>query len=130
MFNDQRGPIEHYSWGKFIILGEEHSQSAESQKGKGKDIILIGKKVRAWKKRKGHELNQAMVEKILNADVEILVIGNGADGALSVSEEMVNYLMDHGIKKVIVMKTPEACREYNRLFHNGEKAALLAHGTC
>ena len=130
MFNDPGGPIEHYSWGKFVIAGEEHSGNGEERKGAGKDILLIGKKVRRWKERKGHVLDRSMVQRVLGKEVEILVIGTGADGALSVPGEVVEHLRDKGIKRVLVERTPEACKQYNRLYHDGEKVALLAHGTC
>ena len=42
MFNDSKGAIEHFSWGKFVINGEEHGKTNEGKKGKGKDICLIG----------------------------------------------------------------------------------------
>jgi len=130
MFDDSKGPIEHYSWGKFVILGKEHAGKGEARQGEGKDIKLIGKKVKRWKERKGHVLDRLMVKDILDEDINILVIGNGAEGALSVPDEIVNYLLENGIKKVIVEKTPEACKKYNKLYHDGKKVALLAHGTC
>lgn len=130
MFDDPKGPIEHYSWGKFIILGEEHSEDGSSRKGKGKDIKLVGKKVKKWKERKGHNLNQSMVKTVLDEKISVLVIGNGAEGAITVSEDVISFLHENGIKKVIIKKTPEACREYNKRYHDGERVALLAHGTC
>ncbi len=130
MFNDPKGPVEHYSWGKFIIRGEEHSLEGDVRKGKGKDIRLVGEEVKRWKDRKGHMLNQSMVEKAIDKDIDIVVIGNGADGALIVPEDVVSYLLENGIKEVIVEKTPEACKIYNGLFHDGKKVALFAHGTC
>lgn len=130
MFDDPKGPIEHYSWGKFIIFGKEHSEDGSTRKGKGKDIKLVGKKVKKWKERKGHTLDQSMVKSILDEDIRILVIGNGAEGAISVSEEVIIFLHENGIERVIVEKTAEACREYNKLYHAGKKVALLAHGTC
>ncbi|NDL68408.1 MTH938/NDUFAF3 family protein [Anaerotalea alkaliphila] len=130
MFDDPKGPIEHYSWAKFVVLGEEHSEEGHSRKGEGKDIRLVGKKVKKWKERQGHTLDKSMVKRMLEEDVRILVIGNGANGALVVPDEVVDFLLEHGMKKVIVEKTPEACRQYNRLYHEGKKVGLLAHGTC
>lgn len=41
MFDDPDGPIEHFSWGKYIIRGIEHSQSDDDQtRGAGKDICV------------------------------------------------------------------------------------------
>lgn len=30
MFNDKEGPIEHFSWGKFIVSGETHADDGFS----------------------------------------------------------------------------------------------------
>ncbi len=128
--NDTRGPIEHFSWAKFIVLGEEHSQDSDVRIGKGKDIMIVGKKVRRWKERRGHLMDKSMVKRILEEDVDILVIGNGVNGALTVPDEVVEFLKDKGIGKVIVEETPKACKSYNKYYHKGEKVALLAHGTC
>jgi len=130
VFDDPKGPVEHFSWGKFVLLGEEHSGSGDSRKGKGKDIKVIGKKVKKWKERKGHTLDSSMVDTVIGKGVKVVVIGNGVDGALSVPGNVVNHLLENGIEKVIVKKTPEACKEYNKLYHDGEKVALFAHGTC
>lgn len=36
MFNDPRGPIEHFSWGKHMIRGQEHGKTSEGKKVKEK----------------------------------------------------------------------------------------------
>ena len=130
MFRDPKGPIESFTFGEFVILGEEHSGSGDSRIGKGKDIRMIGKKVERWKEREGHVLDRSMVEGVLDRDVRLVVIGNGEDGRLFVPDEIVKFLLKNGIEKVIVLRTPDACKEYNRLYREGEKVALLAHGTC
>lgn len=130
MFTDPEGPIEAFSFGKFVILGEEHAGSGDERVGKGKDIRMIGKKVERWKEREGHVLDRSMVDGVLDRNVRVVVIGNGESGMLAVPEEVVRFLRKNGIDRVIVLRTPEACREYNRLYREGEKVALLAHGTC
>lgn len=130
MFNDPKGPIEHYSWSKFVILGEEHSEDGFSWIGKGKDIRIVDGKVKRWKARKGHVLDSSMVEKVIGKSIKVLVIGNGADGALKVPEDVVDYLLENGFERVIIEKTPEACRIFNELYQSGENVAFLAHGTC
>lgn len=130
MFDDPKGPIQHYSWSEFIIMGEEHSQNGDRRLGKGKDIFLNGTKVRRWKERKGHLLDQDMVQRAVDQNIEFLIIGNGANGALMVPDKVIDYLKTSGIKKIVVEKTPEACRLYNKLFHEGKHVALFAHGTC
>ena len=130
MFDDKNGPIEHFSWGKFIISGKEHSGQGELRIGKGKDLILVEKKVKRWKSRKGHLLDKSMVEEVLDYKVDIVVIGNGVVGALKVPNKVVDYLIKKGVSKVIIEKTPKACKMYNSLVHSGKKVALMVHGTC
>lgn len=130
MYDNSSGPIEHFSWGKFIISGTEHSEKGTDRTGKGKDILLVGKKVYRWKERKGHSLSVDMVKSVLDKDIRILIIGNGVEGALYVPDEVVEFLLKSGIKKVIVEKTPKACEEYNNLYSKNKNVALLAHGTC
>lgn len=126
MFDDPRGPIEHFSWGAFIIDGEEHSSAA----GVGKDIRLVGKDVSAWDERKGHKLKKSMITGVYGRDVEILVIGIGVYGAIECPEKVKTAIREHGISELILQSTPEACATYNELFHQRKKVALLAHGTC
>jgi hypothetical protein len=130
MYNDVKGPIEHFSWGKFIVCGKEHSKIANEKTGFGKDIRLIGKEVSKWKEREGHSLNSKMITGIFNKGIEILIIGIGVNGLIECPENVREYIKSNGIKNIIIEKTPEACRIYNEFFNNGEKVALLAHGTC
>ena len=51
MFDDLKGPIEHFSWGKYIICGIEHSASEKGRVGVGKDIRLINQEVTEWRER-------------------------------------------------------------------------------
>jgi hypothetical protein len=130
MFDDPRGPIEHFSWGKFIVSGKEHSGKGPDKIGKGKDLIVVGDEVKRWKNRKGHLLDKSMVEEILDYKVDILVIGNGVEGALEVPDKVISYLTKNGVSKVIVKKTPEACNMFNSFVHEGKKVGLMVHGTC
>ncbi|MBI5092479.1 MAG: hypothetical protein HZB26_08545 [Candidatus Hydrogenedentes bacterium] len=61
LFHDAAGPIEQFSWGRFIICGEEQSQSETGRIGAGKDIRVIGKEVTRWKEREGHRLKKRMI---------------------------------------------------------------------
>lgn len=127
MFEDARGPIEAFSWGRFTINGEIHSEAGE---GVGKDICIIDGQVSAWAARKGHRLKPKMVACILDRQIDTLVIGNGVNGAIKVSKKTKKTIEGHGIQTLIIKKTPEACQVYNALTRQGKKVALLAHGTC
>ena len=127
MFEDLAGPIERYEWGRFQINGKVHSEDGE---GVGKDIFMVENVVSDWEERKGHRVKRSMVRRALNAEVQILVIGNGANGALVGQKKTRQAIADAGIERLIIKKTPEACAEYNQLVREGKRVALLAHGTC
>ncbi len=130
MFNDPKGPIEHFSWAKFIVTGMEHSKSIDGKIGKGKDIRLVGGKVSKWKEREGHLLSKEMITGVFDEGVEVLIIGAGVDDRIECPDEVRRYIHSRGISNLEVVNTPSACMLYNRLFHQGTKVAMLAHGTC
>ena len=126
MFDDPRGPIEHFSWGTFVIGGEEHSETT----GVGKDIRLVGEEVSAWRERKGHGLKRSMITGVYGREVDVLVIGIGVYGAIKCPDKVREAVREQGISELVVEPTPEACARYNALFREGRRVALLAHGTC
>jgi hypothetical protein len=130
MFNDPKGPIEHFSWAKFVISGNVHSRSFDGKVGKGKDIRLLGSKVSRWKERKGHLLTKEMITGVFDENVEVLIIGAGVDGRIECPDEVKKYIYSRGISNLEIINTPSACMLYNRLFHQGASVAMLAHGTC
>jgi hypothetical protein len=130
VFRDESGPIQAFSWGRFVVSGQEHAKVGGAKVGKGKDIFLVGRKVRKWKEREGHTLTRAMVERALGRGVEVLVIGNGVYGRVQVGPEVIAHLEAGGISEVHVLGTPDACKLYNELHRAGRRVALLAHGTC
>jgi len=127
--NDPRGPIEHFTWGKYIISGVEHSDNGEKI-GFGKDIRLIGTEVTEWVERKGHLLTINMITGVYDQNLDILIIGNGVDGVLVCPDEVIRQIDPNEIRQVIILRTPEACEKYNDLLNQGSRVALLAHGTC
>jgi hypothetical protein len=124
------GPIEFYKFGLFIVNGKEHSETKDGIQGKGKDIRIIGKDVSEWKEREGHRLKSGMITGVYDNDIDILVIGAGSEKALKCPIKVKKYIKKHGIRQVIVKRTPKACKIYNRLYHKGKKVAMLVHGTC
>lgn len=127
MFTDSRGPIESFDWGCYQINGVVHSMDGE---GVGKDICILHGEVSAWRERKGHTLKPEMVERVMNAGVATLVIGNGVNGALKVPRRTCRSIRAAGIETLIVLDTTKACAAYNELVRKGDQVALLAHGTC
>jgi len=116
---EPQGPVESFEWGRYVVSGREF----------GKDIRIVGNRASKWKERKGHRLDAGMITGI-GDDVDVLIIGNGVEGALECPADLREALLDRGIREVLVLTTPEACREYNRLHNAGRRVAMLAHGTC
>lgn len=130
LFEDAAGPIERFSWGRFVVGGEAHSKGPEGRVGAGKDIRLIGATVTPWKERKGHRLKRSMITGVYDQGLDVLVIGSGVHGLVEVPEKVRKAVADHGIAELIVEPTVEACGAYNRLHRQGKRVGLLAHGTC
>ncbi len=127
MFEDNKGPIEAFEWGRFTINGSTHSMEGE---GVGKDICIVNGEVRAWSARKGHTVKPHMLLPVLGEGVQVLVIGNGVYGKLKITQAGRKAIREGGIEELIVEKTPDACGVYNRLVHEGRRVAFLAYGTC
>ena len=125
MFADPKGPITNFEWATFTVNGQVHSPEA----GVGKDIFLSPEGVSAWHERKGHKLKRSMVKRALGLKPEVLIIGNGVEGALEIGKKARKEIEDAGVK-LVVLRTPEACRVYNQLYRLGKHVILLAHGTC
>ncbi|MFO8051031.1 MAG: Mth938-like domain-containing protein [Thermoplasmatota archaeon] len=126
MFKDPKGPIESFSWARFVVHGEEHSRT----KGVGKDVLIRGSDVKEWKDMGGHQLTPHSLDCLKGYDIDVLVIGDGVHGAVVVSDDVKEEARSMGIKELIVEHTPKACGTYNGSIREGKKALLLAHGTC
>jgi len=125
MFTDPKGPITRFEWARFSIHGAVHS----AEEGVGKDIFLSSEGISAWHERRGHKLKPGMLARALELKPEVLLIGTGVEGALEIGKKARNAASSAGVQ-MVAMRTPQACQEYNRLFHLGKKVVLLAHGTC
>jgi len=129
-YSNQQGPIEQVAWGLFVIVGKEHGYSGGRQMGAGTDIRVIGEEVTAWKEREGHILTMEMITGVFDKEIDVLIIGTGILGSVECPGQVEEGIRRRGIEKVVLEKTPEACRMYNELFRLGRRVALLAHGTC
>ncbi|OIP23250.1 hypothetical protein AUK22_09900 [bacterium CG2_30_54_10] len=129
MFADKEGPIESFTWGKFIIFGKQHS-GGNPQVGAGKDIRIIGTEVTPWTDRSGHLLSRRMITGVFDRGIEVLILGLGANRAVECPRSVVEEIRQSGIPELILLDTPAACRRFNELYREGKRVAFLAHGTC
>jgi len=107
--------IERYSFGSFIIDGKEYRS----------DIKLVGNEIRLWH---NHSLSLEDVKDVVASTPSLIIIGTGSVGVVNVSEEIVDFIKSKRIKLVIA-KTAQACKLYNKLSKKENVAAIL-HSTC
>jgi hypothetical protein len=110
--------IEGYRFGRIVVDGEEHSRDL---------IILPGRVVGNWWRRKGHALVLYDLEEVLEELPERLVVGTGASGQMRLDPGTLETLRSRGID-VEVASTPDAVR----LFAEADPATTAAalHLTC
>ncbi|RLI22559.1 hypothetical protein DRO54_00805 [Candidatus Bathyarchaeota archaeon] len=112
--------IESYGFGRIVINGKSYSS----------DIIIVGEKVKAdWWRKEGHRLHIEDLKEIVNKDIDFLVVGTGYFGLMKVPDEVKRFLAEKGIE-VIVQKTAEACKTFNKLMNSKKKVAAALHLTC
>ncbi|MGQ9631168.1 MAG: Mth938-like domain-containing protein [bacterium] len=120
--------IEGTSFGSITINGETFNHDV---------IIRSGGKVKKRKKKlskkiygTSHRVSLDEVEYIVGEDrPEILVVGSGQTGLLSLTEEAKRYLGERGID-FIELPTHEAIEKFNSLRKSGKTIAALIHVTC
>jgi hypothetical protein len=79
------------------------------------DVIITPERVLdSWWRQEGHRLAVVDLPDIVAARPDVLVIGTGYLGRMSVSDKARQYLRAHGIE-VREARTREAVQEFNRL---------------
>ncbi len=111
--------IESYDFGRIIIDGKRYSR----------DLIVFPDSVKAgWWRKEGHRLHIADLKEALEAKPEVLVVGAGYYGEMTVPPETRKHVESEGIE-LIIQKTAEACRTFNHLTES-RKAVAVLHLTC
>lgn len=111
--------IDSYAFGKITIDGEVYDR----------DVIVRPDGVTAgWWRKEGHSLCPEDLNSVIDLAPEVIVIGRGAHGLLTVPEETREQLAAKGIE-LVELPTAEACERYNLLAGKRKVVAGL-HLTC
>ena len=111
--------VESYSFGKMVVDGERHTN----------DLILLPDRVIPnWWRDQGHRLSAGDLERVFEAQPEVLVAGTGASGVMEVPRETRDAVEAAGIE-LQVAQTGEAWRMYNDLQDERPTAGAF-HLTC
>jgi hypothetical protein len=111
--------IESFSFGNITIEGKNYTT----------DVIVYPDRVDSnWVREEEHRPQISEFANIVKTEPEILIIGTGYAGVLSVPDQIRNYLTSKGIE-VRVEKTKQAIEMFNVLRHK-EKVVAVLHITC
>jgi hypothetical protein len=111
--------IDHYSFGRIIIDGKTYAS----------DVIIYPDRVDAsWWRKEGHYLQKSDLAGIIAANPDLLIVGTGAHGVMTVPESTVTFLESHNIS-VLIEKTEKAVTYFNTQ-SQGKKVVAALHLTC
>ena len=111
--------IDSYKFGEIVIDGVKRSSDV---------IIHPGRVQENWRRKEGHCLRADDLASVFEEKPDILVIGTGYSGMMSVPGETKDLVLSKGIK-LIVLRTKEAVAEFNRLSGGGRVCGAF-HLTC
>jgi len=112
--------ITHYEFGRISIDGKDYNS----------DVIISTHGVQdKWWRREGHNLAVDDLDAVLQDKPEVIVIGSGYYGRMSVPDTTRDYLMDMGIR-VEVATTSEAVAKFNELQNDCARIVAALHLTC
>jgi len=111
--------IEHYSFGKIIIDRKTYTSDV---------VIYPGRVDSSWWRERGHYLQVNDLTTALDAQPEVLIIGTGYFGRMTVPKETLSHLESKGIE-VHVEHTKKAVELFNT-FQNDKGVIAALHLTC
>lgn len=111
--------IGHYSFGKIVIDGTTYTS----------DVILYpGRVDGSWWRKEGHYLQPVDLKEVLEARPDMLIVGTGFSGVMTVAEETIRLVKSRGIE-LRVERTEKAVELYNSIGKDRTVIAAL-HLTC
>jgi hypothetical protein len=111
--------IEAYRFGSIVVDGQTYERDL---------IILPDRVVSNWWRERSHKLKASDLDAILRAQPEVLVVGQGAYGRMSVSGKAARALKEAGIE-LVAEPTKRAVETYNHC-RKQRRAAAALHLTC
>jgi hypothetical protein len=116
----ERPRIGAYSFGRVEIDGRVYTSDV---------VILPTRVIGDWWRDEGHALTPGDLTDVLDALPDLLIIGQGAQGLMKVTDEALACLSEAGIK-TICMPTARAVAIFNERSSQGDNVAAALHLTC
>ncbi len=112
--------IDAYDFGRISVGGTTYVT----------DVIVTPDGVRdGWRRRQGHQLHIEDLNSVLASSPEVLVVGTGCYGRMTVPEETRCYLKSKEVQ-LIAIPTSQAVDEFNRLQRDYAAVVAALHVTC
>lgn len=112
--------IDSYKYGHIVVSGTAYAS----------DIIIYHDRVDPlWARHEEHRLIPADLTDVLNAQPDVLIIGTGYAGVLSVPKEIAAHIAAQGIE-VLIDKTSKAVELFNSLQRTKKYAIAALHISC
>jgi hypothetical protein len=113
--------IDEYAFGRITIDGVAYTD----------DVLILGGRVRSpwWRQAGGHVFAPVDLADVIESHPEIVLLGRGYFGLVTVTDEAVEALEAVG-SQVVTGCTPNVVRDFNRLTSEGHDVAACLHLTC
>jgi len=112
--------IELYSFGNITIDGKTYTSDV---------IIYPGRVDSSWWRKEGHYLQVADLADVIKAKPEVVIIGTGYSGVMTVPKETISHLESKGIE-VHVERTGKAVELLNKVQGKDKIVIAALHLTC
>jgi hypothetical protein len=125
----KKGLLVSFCWNKMIINSYDFGHITIDGKRYSRDLIVFPDRVKAgWWRKEGHRLQMEDLTEVLEAKPEVLVVGTGYYGEMTVPAETRKQVESKGIE-LVIQKTADAAQSLNRLITSRNVVAAL-HLTC
>ncbi len=113
--------IERYGFGMIRIGGTDYTS----------DVIILRDRIVSpwWRQAGGHVFALVDLGEVIEARPDVLVLGTGDAGMVSIATETFEQLEKLGIE-ARALRTAPAVDEFNRLLEAGRNVAAALHLTC
>ncbi len=113
--------IDRFRFGNVRIDGVDYS----------KDLIIVGGVVQSpwWRTAGGHLFSPVDLANVIEAAPEVVCLGTGAVGMVTVEDATIEAFEERGTR-VVIDRTGRVIEEFNRLSAEGCNVAAALHLTC
>ena len=112
--------ISSYSFGEMVVAGQRYTSDL---------IVFSDRVIPGWWRQQGHRLSAADLDEVFAADVDVLVIGCGANSVMRVPDDVRHAVEANGIR-CVALPTGDAVQEFNACLDRGDRVVGAFHLTC